>query len=196
MSWTDVPYDWSDAKLVPAISYPSTWVTDATNAAQERVMAMIESFNPRTSTPKDIIDSINNHNQGTVKKPKRFTFDVVTLPYGKAFELLQMCQLGDRYFDIILAPAENFEEAPITDDGDVGQPDNTWATELAVFKGAQVIDKAERYAVGTKPTITFSCIAMRYVFNKLSQQKKVEIGAGYIGAQQSDTKLGINSLDS
>jgi len=195
MSWTATQYDWSDAKLVNAVSYPSSWVASPSGTNQERVMGMVESINPRVSTPFDIIDSINNHNQGTVKKQARFTLDIVTLPYGKGFELLQMCQNGSRYFDITLAPAANFEDDPTAQDGNVGQPTNTWATELAVFKGCKVIDKAERYAIGAKPTVTFSCIAMRYVGNKLSAAKKVEIGTGFSGPQKTDTELGIESLN-
>lgn len=186
MSWAPTHYDWADAKLVPAIAYPSAWIATQGSGV---ICGMLESFNPRNNTPHDIIDSINNHNQGTVKKPARYTVDLVSLPYGKAFELLQMVQNGDRYFDVILAPLQFFDASGALDTG-AGLPINAWATEYSVYKGCKVEDKGGRYSMGTKPAVTFSCIAMRYTYDPTGTVN-VTVGDGWTGPSTSDLSHGI-----
>ena len=52
----NVKWDWADSKVHPAIRYPSEWVEDVDDSDIEKVIAMIDSFNPRTVTPKDVIN--------------------------------------------------------------------------------------------------------------------------------------------
>lgn len=191
-AWKDVKIDWSDAKVVPAIRYPSVWIgTDSdTTKTQEIVFATIESFNPRASTPGDIIDSYNNHNQGNVERPARYTMDLVVMPYGDGFKLIHKMQAGRRYFDIVLARAEDHDSSQDASD-DVGLPtQKAWALVRVVFVGCKVRDQNQRYSIGAKPLVTFSCTALRYTFNE-SQAVNIQLGSGFKGVNASDAELGL-----
>ena len=59
-TWKDIKGDWHDLAVVPAVRYPSTWVAGASAGSIDVVIATVESFNPRISTPGEIIDSLNN----------------------------------------------------------------------------------------------------------------------------------------
>ena len=186
MSFTSLTMDWSDAAVVPAIRYPSVFL-GSTDLSGDFVFASVESFDPGRSTPGLIVDSLNNHNMGNIEQPSRYTCNLVCLPTGKAFELINECSNGRRYFDLILAPASYFDVPTI--DESVGDVENAWGIGKAVFVGCKVRDTRERYSVNGKPTVTFSCTAMRYSMGE--GDSRIEIGNGRSGPQMSDASLGI-----
>jgi len=191
MSWNDLPIDWDDSKLVLAVRYPSTWVAGDSEAAQTKqiVLGTVESFTARITTPGTIIDSLNNGNQGNVEGHSKYTLDIITMPYGDGFDLLQKAQNGRRYFDLILAPAEFFDGNQ-NRSLDSGLPQAAWTPVKEVFKGCKVRDNSSRIATGSKPTVTFSCTALRFVFNPSSDVNN-ELGTGYTGPNATDAALGI-----
>ena len=67
MSWNEINADWSDSEVVPAIRYPSTWVS--VDDTVDFVFASVESVSPGRDTPGEIIDSLNNHNMGNIEQP-------------------------------------------------------------------------------------------------------------------------------
>ena len=138
-------------------------------------MGGIESFNPRMSTPKDVVNSISDYNQGMVSKPPEYYIDITCKPYGTGYEVLLACQQGDRYFDVILQPMKNYETNQ--PQAEVGNPASPWAPGYTVFQGCKIVDTSERYSMGTAPTVTFSCRALRFVWG---QGDEVEIQADII----------------
>jgi len=184
--WKELNVDWSDAEMVPAIRYPSTHIG---GTPETIVMAQVKSFNRRISTPHDIIDGLNNGNMGRVIKHARFTLDITVFPYGKAFDQLMKCQAGRRLFDIVMAPATYFDA--VQQDANVGQPDGTaWTVGKAVYRGAFINDKSEKFTISGEPSVTFSCGAFRYVWDQdLDGQDVIEIGNGFNGPAYTDTEL-------
>ena len=144
-------------------------------------------------TPRDIIDGLNNHNMGTVRKQKRYTFDLTMFPHGKAFDLMNKIQDGERYFDLVLAPAEFFDAADKA--AGVGQPTGAvWTIGKAVFQGAWIEDSSHRFNVGGEPAVTYTCKSLRYVFdqNQDGQGVYVILGNGLVGASSTDSELKMN----
>ncbi len=188
VDWKDnvVKYDWTDAHVHPAIRYPSVWISGASETI-DAVIGLVDSFNPRRVTPKDVINSLSDHNQGFVSKPAEYYIDITTKPFGEGYEMLLACQNGDRYFDIILAPAEQFD-AQLVGNAAAGL-NSAWKPGYEVFIGCKVLDNSERYAMGVVPTVTFSCRALRFVWGEGQDAKK--FGDGLLGRQMTDAKLGL-----
>lgn len=185
---TSITWDWGDTKVHPAIQYPSTWV--GATAPEKTVFGMLKSFNPRIVTPKDVINSINDYNQGFVSKPPEYYVDLTCSPYGEAYNILLSCLNGDRYFDVVLAPITDYATASV-EQGSVGQPDAAWGPIYEVFKGCKITDLNERYALGTEPTVTFTCRALRFTLSIDGATK--EFGNGFSGRTTTDTNLGLAS---
>ena len=159
-----IEWYWADVKIHPAIRYPRVWVSGTTDTESATIFGMFKSFNPRIVTPKDVINSINDYNQGMVSKPPEYYVDITCNPYGEAYNLLLAAQNGDRYFDVILLPlADQINE----DAKEVGQPDGAWGPEKEVFIGCKVLNLNERYAMGAEPTVTFACRALRFALQDL-----------------------------
>jgi len=177
----DIPWDWADTKVHPAVKYPSTWVADPTDADTEVLVGMIDSFNPRINTPKDIINSLNDSNQGMVSKPPEYTLDITCKPYGDGFDILLACQNGDRYFDIVLTPLENYTDSDAV--VEVQQPTAAWGPIKEVFIGCKIISSADRYTMGTVPTVTFSIKALRFAL------RDVEFGNGRLGRRYTRAEI-------
>ena len=171
---SSVQWDWADTKVHPAIQYPSSWINDPDTDDNDPAIAMVDSFNPRIVTPKDPIHSLNDYNQGFVTKPPEYYVDITCKPFGAGYELLLACQNGDRYFDVILVPMEDNESAVV-----VGTPKHAWAPQYEVYKACKVTNLSERYAMGTAPTVTFTCRALRFVLDEGNAQ--VEFGNGKKG---------------
>ena len=188
----NVAWDWGDTKVHPAIQYPSSWVSggDASTTGLAQVVGMIKSFNPRITTPKDVINSLNDYNQGFVSKPPEYYVDLTLAPYGTAYEQLLACLNGDRYFDVVLAPITDYG---VTLEGiEVGQPPAAWGPVYEVFRGCKITDLNERYAMGTEPTVTFTCRALRFAWGAGDSRK--EFGNGYAGRTITDTLLGLTGV--
>jgi len=191
MSWNQVEVDWSDSEVVPAIRYPSTRLS--VDKTIDYVFATIENFNPGRETPGEIMDSLNNHNMGNIEQPARFTLEIAVFPHGKAFDLLNKCSMGRRYFDVVLAPADYFD-SNLTPDVNIGKPVGVWNPVKQVYKGCKVRRVSERYAIGTKPIITFSCTALRFGSDQASDGNIVEIGDGVKGFTATDTDLRLDQI--
>lgn len=181
-----IQWDWGDTKVHPAVGYPSTWV-GGTNV--KTVFGMLKSFNPRIVTPKDVIHSINDYNQGFVSKPPEYYIDLTCAPYGDAYMIMLSCLNGDRYFDIILAPITDYVDKAIKERGNVGQPDVAWGPVLEIFKGCKITDLNERYALGTEPTVTFTCRALRFTLSINDVDRT--FGNGFSGRTMTDSLLGL-----
>ena len=191
MSWNQVEVDWSDSEVVPAIRYPSTWVT--TDETVDFVFSTVESINPGREYPGEIMDSLNNHNMGNREQPARFTLEINVFPHGKAFDLLNKCAMGRRYFDIILAPADFFD-ANLTPDTNIGKPTGAWNPVKVLFKACKVRRVAERYAVGAKPMVTFTCTALRFGQDQAGDGSGKELGDGVRDFTASDADLRLNQI--
>lgn len=191
MSWNQVKADWSDSEVIPAIRYPSTWI-NSDDESVDYVFTTIESFNPRKETPGDIMDSLNNHNMGNIEMPARYTIDIVTFPRGKGYDLLNKCQNGRRYFDLVLMQADSFD-SNLTPNTNVGKPTGVWNHIRTVFKACKVRSSDERYAVGAKPTVTFNCTALRYVFDQ-GLDGGVDLGDGIISVTKDDATHRITDI--
>lgn len=183
----NVNWDWADTKVHPAIRYPSSWVEGAPASGSENVIAMIDSFNPRIVTPKDVVHSLSDYGQGFVSKPPEYYIDITCKPFGNGYEALLACQNGDRYFDVVLAPLSNWKEG--IENTEVGQPTGAWAPGLEVFIGCKVTNLTERYAMGVNPTITFSCRALRFAWGE--GDAKNTVGDGWLGRTTSSSQLGL-----
>jgi hypothetical protein len=181
----NIKWDWGDTKVHPAIGYPSTWV-GGTN--DNTVFGMLKSFNPRIVTPKDVIHSINDYNQGFVSKPPEYYVDVTCSPYGDAYTMLVACLNGDRYFDVILAPVTDYAAEDVSEQL-VGQPAAAWGPVLEVFNGCKITDLNERYALGTEPTVTFTCRALRFTLSINGANQT--FGDGFSGRTKTDVILGL-----
>lgn len=168
----NIKWDWSDSKVHPAVRYPSTWVQDVDDTETSPLIGMIDSFNPRIVTPKDVVSSINDGNQGMVSKHPEYYIDITCKPFGEAYDLLLAAQNGDRYFDVILLPIDNYISA---DTKEVGQPTGAWGPQKEVFVGCKITNLTERYAMGTNPTTTFSARGLRFAL------RDVEFGDGKKG---------------
>lgn len=180
-----IQWDWADTKVHPAVRYPSTWVSGTDPTVGDKVIGMVKSFNPRVTTPKDVINSLNDYNQGFVSKPPEYYIDITCSPYGAGYETLLACLNGDRYFDIVLAPITDYDISE--ENVAVAQPTGAWGPELEVFKGCKATDMNERYAMGTEPTVTFTCRALRFAWKPGDVRK--EFGNGYAGRVMSDEDL-------
>lgn len=183
----NIQWDWGDTKVHPAVGYPSTWV-GATNLPT--VFGMLKSFNPRIVTPKDVIHSINDYNQGFVSKPPEYYIDLTCAPYGDAYKIMLSCLNGDRYFDVVLAPITDYT-LPTVEQGNVGQPLTAWGPAKEVFKGCKITDLNERYALGTEPTVTFTCRALRFTLSIDGTDKT--FGNGFNGRTMSDPDLDLST---
>lgn len=182
----NVKWDWADTKVHPAIRYPSSWIEGGNASGSEKIIAMVDSFNPRINTPKDVINSLNDYGQGMTSKPPEYFIDITCKPFGDGYSALLGCQNGDRFFDIVLAPLADYG---ITDQSEVGQPSGAWAPELVVFEGCKVLSSNERYSYGNVPTVTFSCRSLRYAWGE--GQNQVRVGNGLLGRTTSSTDLGL-----
>ena len=181
---TNIQWDWGDTKVHPAIGYPSSWVG---GSSAKTVFGMLKSFNPRIVTPKDVIHSINDYNQGFVSKPPEYYIDLTCAPYGDAYKIMLSCLNGDRYFDVILSPVTDY--SPASEAGSVGQPTASWGPALEVFKGCKITDLNERYALGTEPTVTFTCRALRFTLSVDDVNRT--FGNGFSGRTMADSLLGL-----
>ena len=186
----NVQWDWADTKVHPAVQYPSSWISGATTGASAQIVGQIKSFNPRITTPKDVINSLNDYNQGFVSKPPEYYVDLTCAPFGTAYEILLGCLNGDRYFDVVLAPVTDY--GVTAEENQVGQPDAAWGPIFEVFKGCKITDLNERYAMGTEPTVTFTCRALRFAWGSGDNRK--EFGNGYAGRTITDQKLGLSYM--
>ena len=191
MSWNEINADWSDSEVVPAIRYPSTWVS--VDDTVDFVFASVESVSPGRDTPGEIIDSLNNHNMGNIEQPARFTFEIACFPHGKGFDLLNKCSMGRRYFDVVLAPADYFD-ANLLPDANVGKPTGAWNPVKQVYKACKVRRTSDRYSVGTKPLVTFSCTALRFGSDQAADGTTVEIGNGIKDLTVTDAELRLNQI--
>ena len=185
----NIQWDWGDTKVHPAIQYPSSWVSGGATEGSPEVVGMIKSFNPRITTPKDVINSLNDSNQGFASKPPEYYVDLTCAPFGDAYIALLACLNGDRYFDIVLAPITDYS---VTDENaEIGQPVAAWGPAYEVFRGCKITDLNERYAMGTEPTVTFTCRALRFAWG--AGQDRKEFGNGYAGRTMTDAKLGLTT---
>ena len=191
MSWNQVQVDWSDSEVVVAIRYPSTRI--GVDQTVDYVFATVESVNPNREYPGEIMDSMNNHNMGNIEQPARFTLELAVFPHGKAFDLLHKCSIGRRYFDVVLAPADYFDST-LAPDSNVGTPEGVWNPVKTLFKGCKVRRVGERYAVGTKPLVTFSCTALRFGFDQASDGGGIEIGNGVKDLTATDSELRLDQI--
>lgn len=191
MSWNQITVDWSDSEVVPAIRYPSLWVADTSDT--DYVFTSVESVNPGREFPGEILDSLNNHNMGNIEQPARFTLEIACFPHGKAFDLLHKCAMGRRYFDIVLAPADAFD-VNLLPNSNVGQPTGAWNPVKEVYNAVKVRRISERYAIGTKPLVTFTCTALRFVFNQVPSEGGIEIGNGVTAFTASDADLKLDAI--
>lgn len=182
----NIQWDWGDTKVHPAVGYPSTWV-GGTNV--KTVFGMLKSFNPRIVTPKDVINSINDYNQGFVSKPPEYYIDLTCAPYGDAYDILLACLNGDRYFDIVLAPITDYTAEGVAEQDNVGQPTTSWGPILEVFNGCKTTDLNERYALGTEPTVTYTCRALRFTLSMVGANQT--FGNGFKGRTTTDAILGL-----
>jgi len=181
----EIRWDWADTKVHPAVRYPSLWVSGTTDVQKSPLIGMVDSFNPRIVTPKEVINSLSDGNQGMVSKFPEYYIDITCKPFGEGYELLLACQNGDRYFDVILLPLSNY-----TDEDDVvevGQPDAAWGPLKEVFIGCKILNSNERYSMGTTPTVTFSCRGLRFALNDTT------FGNGRLG--RSYTRDEIHGLE-
>jgi hypothetical protein len=192
MSWNQITVDWSDSEVVPAIRYPSTHIL-STDETIDFVFATVESVNATRDTPGEILDSLNNWNMGNIEQPSRFTIEVSCFPHGKGFDLLHKCSLGRRYFDIVLAPADYFD-GTLLPDSNIGSPAKAWNPGKTLFKGCKVRRVTERYAIGAKPLITFTCTALRFGMDQAAGGTMIEIGNGTKDLTATDEQLRITQL--
>lgn len=192
MSWNQITTDWSDSEVVPAIRYPSTWVTAEDTV--DFVFASVESIGPAKEFPGEIMDSLNNHNMGNLEQPARFTMEIACFPHGKAFDMLHKCATGRRYFDIVLAPADFFDANLTPNTGTVGTVTGVWNPVKEVYKAVKVRRISERYAIGTKPLVTFTCTALRFSLNQDPLGGGVEIGNGVKDLTATDAELRLNQI--
>jgi len=186
--FVSIQWDWGDTKVHPAIQYPSTWIAGSVGSAKT-VFGMLKSFNPRIVTPKDVIHSINDYNQGFVSKPPEYYVDLTCSPYGDAYDILLACLNGDRYFDVVLAPVTDYTAEGIDEQDQIGQPAAAWGPVFEIFKGCKITDLNERYAFGTEPTVTFTCRALRFTLSIDGVLK--EFGNGFSGRTITDANLGL-----
>lgn len=191
MSWNQITVDWSDSEVVPAIRFPSLWTS--TDTGVDFVFSSVESVNPGREFPGEIIDSLNNHNMGNIEQPARFTLEIAVFPHGKSFDLLHKCAMGRRYFDIVLAPADSFD-ANLLPNANVGQPTGAWNPVKEVYKACKVRRISERYSIGTKPLVTFTCTALRFAFAQLPSGTPLEIGNGIIDLTATDADLRLDQI--
>ena len=180
-----VKWDWADSKVHPAVRYPSAWVG---TAGQPKIIGLIDSFAPRKTTPHDAIHSLSEHGQGFASRPGEYIVEITTKPFGDGFDILQACQNGDRYFDIILQPLDEYEGITEEQTEGLGNNPSAWSPGYEVFIGCKVNDEGERYAVGTVPTVTFTCQALRF---QLGDTDPVVVGDGFTHRTYTDTKLGL-----
>ncbi len=184
----NVQWDWGDTKVHPAVGYPSSWV-GGTNV--KTLFGMLKSFNPRIVTPKDVIHSINDYNQGFVSKPPEYYIDLTCSPYGDAYNMMLACLNGDRFFDVVLAPITDYTAEGVSEQISVAQPAAAWGPVLEVFKGCKITDLNERYALGTEPTVTFTCRALRFTLSINGANQ--EFGNGFGGRTITDDTLGLTT---
>jgi len=185
MSQHQVKWDWADSKVHPAVRFPSAWVGGTGTPV---MIGLIDSFTPRKTTPHDPIHSLSDHNQGLVSRPAEYTVEVTTKPFGSGFLILQACQNGDRYFDIVLQPIEDYAGVTDEDDDNLGNNPSAWAPNYEVFIGCKINDMTERYAIGTTPTVTFTCQALRF---QLGDSPSLQMGDGYKHRTYTDSQLGL-----
>lgn len=192
MSWSNVKADWTDAAVIPAIRYPSAWLDNANaEELEDQVFAVIDNFSIGDSTPGEINDSLNNQNMGNIEQPARYTSEITVFPTSDAFKLMKYVQNGRRYFDLVFMPASNFEGA----DAITGlSAQGVWGLEKQVHVGCKVRDADQRYAIGTKPTVTFSCTALRSNVKASEDISSLGFGDGHAYGNTSDEDLGIKSL--
>lgn len=186
--FAQVKWDWADTKVHPAVRYPSSWVSGGQDSGAEDPISMVKSFNIRISTPKDVAGSYNQANQGFITKHPEYYVDITCNPYGDGYERLLSCMNGDRYFDVVLAPITNYMTDP-SESTEVGQPSVAWGPTLEVMKACKVLDLNERYNMGTEPTVTFSCRALRFVWDE--GQYRREFGDNIMGRTMKDEDLGL-----
>lgn len=185
-------YTWDDSKVHPAVRYPAGGTT--TGSKSETLIAMVDTFNPRTTTPKNVIHSLNSHNQGLADLPHEYYVDITCKPYGSGYAILSQCQHNNRYFDILLQPLADSTSSSYTGNENIGLQDDAWSPGLEVYGRAKVIDKSESYAKESDvPSVTFNCRAMR----KISfDESDVEYGDGQTERTRSDTEIALNAAGS
>lgn len=191
MSWNQIEVDWSDSEVVPAIRYPSTHVS--VDDTVDYVFASVESMNPTSDFPGEILDSMNNHNMGNIEQPARFSFEIACFPHGKAFDLLHKCAQGRRYFDIVLAPADYFD-SNLLPNSNIGKPTGAWNPGKMLYKACKVRRVSERYSIGTKPLMTFTCTALRKGMDQAAAGNMVEIGNGTKDLTATDAELRLDQI--
>lgn len=182
-------YTWDDSKVHPAVRYPAAAdISDEENVPDSTLIAMVDSFNPRTTTPKNVIHSLNSHNQGMADLPHEYYVDITCKPYGSGYAILSQCQHNNRYFDILLQPLGDIDSEYSGHEG-VGLQEEAWGPALEVYARVKVVDKSENYAKESDiPSVTFNCRAMR----KASfDDTNIEYGDGQTERTQADDDIDL-----
>ena len=70
----------------------------------------------------------------------------------------------------------------------MGNNPSAWAPGYEVFIGCKINDMTERYSIGTVPTVTFTCQALRF---QLGDVPNIVMGDGYKHRTYTDDQLGL-----
>jgi len=155
----DQPYTWS-RKLVPVITYQNQ---------RGIAVAVIDQVTKSESTPKKIIDSITQFNQGAVDLPHRYSFTLRIRQNCDAWEALAWLMYNDRYFHLDIAEEEG--------GGNENQPEQAkWLPILELLKFCKVEGHSDTIVTDDIPVSVFRCIALRRGMASIGQGKL--FGAG------------------
>ena len=88
----------------------------------------------------------------------------------------------------LLQPIEDYAGITDEDDSGLGNNPSAWGPGYEVFVGCKINDMTERYAIGTTPTVTFTCQALRF---QLGDSPLIVMGDGYTNRTYTDEQLGL-----
>jgi len=181
-------YSWEDVKMTFAVVYPSQFLGEPA-VTKTRYIVGIERVTPRTESPHDPVDSIQEYNQGLITKQKRYSFTATTKERGSGFEMLMALQEADRYFDLVIAPEATLHDGSF----EISTDKKLWTLVETMYVGCKVNSSSATYEIADIPRRDFDCVGLRskYQMWDATGMKNIIFGDGNVGPSQSDFDLGL-----
>lgn len=182
-------YSWGDTRMTFCIKYPSEKDSLDTGTEVKHYIVGIERVVPRTESPHDPIDSIQEYNQGLRTRQKRYFFTLTTKEKGSGFVMLMALQEGDRYFDIVIAPDTVVRAGTLA----IATTKQLWGLVKAMYVGCKVNGSSATYEIADIPRRDFDGIAIRVGYDMWDDSGMIGelFGDGFSGPAKTDAELGL-----
>ena len=121
------------------------WTTQLEVTVKGKPIALIESFTPHFSTPYTVYHTLSGDNQGYIRQPFTFKFDMTVVATDSAVADLTEMALNGTHFDVAIAEKKGTD----------------WSFKSIKYSDCVIIGASpSALTTTTAPTVTFNCAAL------------------------------------